>query len=56
MTSVNPKPIIISIEGNIGSGKTTFISELMNSEKMKTNSTICFLKENKIQWKRLITS
>ena len=53
MTSVNPKPIIISIEGNIGSGKTTFISELMNSEKMKTNSTICFLKEPVHIWESI---
>ena len=53
MTSVNPKPIIISIEGNIGSGKTTFISELMNSEKMKKNSTICFLKEPVHIWESI---
>jgi deoxyadenosine/deoxycytidine kinase len=53
MTSVNTKPIIISIEGNIGSGKTTFITELMNSEKMKTNNTICFLKEPVNLWESI---
>ena len=42
MTSVNIKPIIISIEGNIGSGKTTFITELMNVEKMKTITQFVF--------------
>ena len=56
MTSVNTKPIIISIEGNIGSGKTTFITELMNSEKMKTNNTICFLKEPVILWESIKNS
>ena len=53
MTNVNTKPIIISIEGNIGSGKTTFISELMNLEKMKTNNAICFLKEPVNLWESI---
>ena len=53
MTCVNIKPIIISIEGNIGSGKTTFINELMNGEKMKTNNTICFLKEPVNLWESI---
>ena len=53
MTSANIKPIIISIEGNIGSGKTTFINELMNVEKMKTNNTICFLKEPVNLWESI---
>lgn len=56
MTSVNTKPIIISIEGNIGSGKTTFITELMNSEKMKVNNTICFLKEPVNIWESIKNS
>lgn len=56
MTSVNIKPIIISIEGNIGSGKTTFINELMNVEKMKTNNTICFLKEPVNLWESIKNS
>ena len=53
MTNVNTKPIIISIEGNIGSGKTTFINELMNLEKMKTINTICFLKEPVNLWESI---
>ena len=53
MTSANIKPIIISIEGNIGSGKTTFINELMNVEKMKTINTICFLKEPVNLWESI---
>ena len=56
MTNVNTKPIIISIEGNIGSGKTTFINELMNVEKMKTNNTICFLKEPVNLWESIKNS
>ena len=53
MMSVNTNPIIISIEGNIGSGKTTFINQLMNVEKMKTNNTICFLKEPVNLWESI---
>jgi uridine kinase len=56
MTSVNTKPIIISIEGNIGSGKTTFINELINVEKMNTNNTICFLKEPVNLWESIKNS
>jgi len=54
--SVNTNPIIISIEGNIGSGKTTFINQLMNVEKMKTNNTICFLKEPVNLWESIKNS
>ena len=56
MMSVNTNPIIISIEGNIGSGKTTFINQLMNVEKMKTNNTICFLKEPVNLWESIKNS
>ena len=56
MTCVNIKPIIISIEGNIGSGKTTFINQIMNFEKMKTNNTICFLREPVNLWESIKNS
>ena len=38
-----PQPIIISIEGNIGAGKTTIVEKLQN--KYRTNENIVFLKE-----------
>jgi thymidylate kinase len=37
------KPIIISIEGNIGSGKSTILEKLQDF--MKDNNRIVFLKE-----------
>jgi deoxyadenosine/deoxycytidine kinase len=53
MTNHKTTPIIITIEGNIGSGKTTFIKELINYEKMKNTNTICFLQEPVNMWESI---
>jgi len=45
-------PLIISIEGNIGAGKSTFLSTLQS--KLKDRDDICFLQEPVEEWK-LIT-
>ena len=37
--------IIISIEGNIGSGKSTLVHELTNNKKLNNEFNICFLQE-----------
>ena len=50
---MNTTPMIITIEGNIGAGKSTFIKELINSEKMKTTNTICFLQEPVAMWESI---
>jgi len=42
------KPIIISVDGNIGSGKSTFIKILKN--KFKNNNNIIFLQEPVDTW------
>ncbi len=49
-------PIIISIEGNIGSGKTTFISDietLLASNPKIANKKICILKEPVDLWTKV---
>ena len=38
-------PIIISVEGNIGSGKSTLVHELTNNAKLNNEFNICFLQE-----------
>lgn len=53
MNNNTTAPIIITIEGNIGAGKSTFIKELINSEKMKTTNTICFLQEPVTMWESI---
>ena len=45
-------PLIISIEGNMGAGKSTFLSTLQS--KLKDRDDICFLQEPVEEWK-LIT-
>lgn len=50
---MNTTPMIITIEGNIGAGKSTFIKELINSEKMKATNTICFLQEPVAMWESI---
>lgn len=44
-------PIIISIEGNIGSGKSTILEELRN--KYKNNVNIAFIKEPVDEWETI---
>lgn len=54
MTSCNKKPVLISIEGNIGSGKSTFVENLKQSYNMQNsiheNPKICFLQEPVDDW------
>jgi len=50
LSSLNKKPIILSIEGNIGAGKTTIVEQLekfLNNidKRMNSKSQIIFLKE-----------
>tara|TARA_Y200000002_G_C22535359_1_gene601574 strand:+ start:39 stop:779 length:741 start_codon:yes stop_codon:yes gene_type:complete len=47
----NRLPIVISIEGNIGSGKTKLIEELKNN--LSQNKNIIFLKEPSKYWNNL---
>ena len=42
---------IISIEGNIGSGKSTFVEQLKQTLK---NDNICFLQEPVEQWNKIV--
>lgn len=42
---------IISIEGNIGSGKSTFVEQLKQTLK---NESICFLQEPVEQWNKIV--
>ena len=44
----NKNPIVISIDGNIGSGKSTLISEM--KKQMKDNKNIIFLQEPVNDW------
>lgn len=44
-------PFIISVEGNIGSGKTTFLNNLEN--KFKNNENICILREPVELWQTI---
>lgn len=44
-------PFIISIDGNIGSGKTTLINKL--KEKYESNKNIIFLKEPVSEWEKI---
>ena len=48
----NITPIIISKEGNIGSGKSTFVQELKQS-KLYPNSKVCFLLEPVNEWNKI---
>ena len=41
-------PLIVSVEGNIGAGKTTIIDKLQ--EKMRSNKDILFLREPVDVW------
>ena len=42
------KPMVISLEGNIGTGKTTFFEELR--KHYHNDPTICFLQEPIEDW------
>ena len=46
------KPLIISIDGNIGSGKTTLYQSL--KDRYKNNSNIVFLKEPVGEWEKIM--
>ena len=46
-----PNCCIVSIEGNIGSGKTTLMSDL--KEKYKNNNQVIFLKEPVDEWSNI---
>ena len=48
MTNTEETPIIISIEGNIGSGKSTLVEHLKN--RFGNNPKICFLDEPIAVW------
>lgn len=54
MANINKAPIIISIEGNIGSGKSTFVEHLKHAYTTKNGSSqdinICFLQEPVDEW------
>jgi len=54
MLSVSNKktPIIVTIEGNIGSGKSTFVQELKN-KNIYPESNICFLLEPVDEWAKI---
>ena len=45
-------PIIISIEGNIGSGKSTLVQELKKSN-LYPNSKVCYLLEPVEEWNKI---
>jgi deoxyadenosine/deoxycytidine kinase/ribonuclease HI len=47
-------PILISIEGNIGSGKSTLYREL--KEKYKNDPTVCFVPEPVDEWSSIVDS
>ena len=42
-------PLILSIEGNIGAGKSTFVTEIQ--DKLGHREDICFLQEPVEEWK-----
>lgn len=48
----NITPVIISIEGNIGSGKSTLVQELKQSN-LYPNSKVCFLLEPVEEWNKI---
>ena len=48
---INNIPIIITIEGNIGSGKSTLVSHL--SEAFGDNNSVCFLQEPVEEWNKI---
>jgi deoxyadenosine/deoxycytidine kinase/ribonuclease HI len=55
MPKLNRTPIIISIEGNIGSGKSTFVEHLQQSYdgtpcNKRKNFSVCFLQEPVDDW------
>ena len=47
------KPLIVSIEGNIGSGKSTFIKKLR--EKFGKNKDFYFVDEPVKEWTKVMT-
>ena len=46
-------PIILSIEGNIGSGKSTFVKYLKNSSIWDNVGKVCFLDEPVDEWNEI---
>ncbi len=48
MGNKSSKPIVISLEGNIGTGKSTFFEELR--KYYHNDPTICFLPEPVEEW------
>jgi thymidylate kinase len=51
MAAYQMKPVIISVEGNIGSGKTTIVEHLQHV--LQGDSTILFLREPLDVWERV---
>jgi len=52
--SANRKPLIVSIEGNIGTGKSTLLSKLRPAlaSRLKDDSNILFLEEPVNMWEK----
>ena len=54
MSMIKKKPVIVSIEGNIGSGKSTFVENLKQSYAEQNLNTatvkVCFLQEPVDEW------
>ena len=53
----NTMPVIVSIEGNIGSGKSTFIRQLQTYTKTHTHPQaypITFIQEPVDEWRKYI--
>lgn len=50
--NITNRPVIISIEGNIGSGKSTLVQELKNSN-LYPHSKVCFLLEPVDEWNKI---
>jgi deoxyadenosine/deoxycytidine kinase len=51
MSAYQTKPVIISVEGNIGSGKTTILEHLQTT--LQGDNTILFLREPLDVWERV---
>jgi len=49
-------PIIISLNGNIGSGKSTILEQLKKFYKDLNNHDICFVQEPVDEWKKVVDS
>lgn len=47
---------MLTVEGNIGSGKSTFVSYLEENLKLNNNNNICFLQEPVDEWNKICDS